>query len=248
MVLRLYLFFVSSEAAPVGVESTSLTIWRLWHMFAKAGPVLCLKISFTLWKLWIMLFIHSISWTHNRPSWCLKCLWLILTFSKMKAVLLFHSSHVVLERRVSWMPGNVNECQTHPPVLCLRQSTLQTPSTVPPVCGWPWPRSRRGTWEINRAGLLTQQVPRLPSTHPGPICQLASCSTEPWQQGTTSPARLHYACQMGWELDSNSHYGGREWRENEAGREAEEEGRNVCVGGKVMVFVFIYVASYYILM
>ncbi|KAK9522378.1 hypothetical protein VZT92_018846 [Zoarces viviparus] len=58
-------------------------------------------------------------------------------------------------------------------------------------------RSHWGTWEINWAGLLTQQVPRLPSTHPGPICQLASCSTEPWQQGTASPARLHYACQMG---------------------------------------------------
>lgn len=153
------------------------------------------------------------------------------------------------------MPGNVNECQTHPPVFCPRQSTLQTSSTVPSVCGWPWPRSRRGTWEINWAGLLTQQVPRLPSTHPGPICQLASCSTEPWQQGTTSPARLHYACQMGWELDSNSHHGRREWREIEAGREVEDEengGGRKCVWGgggeKVMVFVFIYVASYYILM
>lgn len=85
-------------------------------------------------------------------------------------------------------------------------------------------------------GLLTQQVPRLPSTHPGPICQLASCSTEPWQQGTASLARLHYACQMGWELDSNSHHGGREWRGiEEGGRErggrGERGGGRKCVGG-----------------
>lgn len=78
-----------------------------------------------------------------------------------------------------------------------RRSALQTPSAAPSVWGWPWPRSRRGTWEINWAGFLAQQVSRLSSTHPGPICQLASCSTEPWQQGTASPARLHYACQMG---------------------------------------------------
>lgn len=97
-------------------------------------------------------------------------------------------------------------------------------------------RSHWGTWEINWAGFLTQQVPRLPSTHPGPICQLASCSTEPWQQGTTSPARLHYACQMGRELDSNSHHGVREWREiEEGGRErggAEKGRREGSCGGR----------------
>lgn len=137
----------------------------------------------------------------------------------------------------------------------LLPTTIHTPdpSTVPSACGWPWPRSHQGTWEINWAGLLTQQVPRLPSTHPGPICQLASCSTEPWQQGTTSPACLHYACQMGWELDSNSHHGVREWREiEEGGRERGGGGKGrreeICEGKKVMVFVFIYVASYYILM
>ena len=147
------------------------------------------------------------------------------------------------------MPGNVNECQPHPPVFFPQPSTLQTRSAVPSACAWPWPRSHRGTWEINWAGLLTQQAPRLPSTHPGPICQLASCSAEPWQQGTTNPARLHYACQMGWELDSNSHHGGRVCREIEErggrGRGRREES---CGGKKVMVFVFIYVASYYILM
>lgn len=126
------------------------------------------------------------------------------------------------------MPGNVNECQTHPPVFCPQPSTLQTPSTAPSACGWPWPRSHQGTWEINWAGLLAQQVPRLPSTHPGPICQLASCSAEPWQQGTASPARLHYACQMGWELDSNSHHGGREWRDwGERWQRRREEGRKL---------------------
>lgn len=115
-----------------------------------------------------------------------------------------------------------------------RRSTLQTPTTAPSVWGWPWPRSRRGTWEINWAGLLTQQVSRLSSTHPGPICQLASCSTEPWQQGTAGPARLHYACQMGWELDSNSHHGGgrgSEEREREMEEEESRWGRK-CVRGR----------------
>lgn len=141
------------------------------------------------------------------------------------------------------MSGNVNDCQNLPPVFYPQPSTLQTPSTVPSVCGWPWPRSHWGTWEINWAGLLTQQVPRLPSTHRGPICQLASCSAEPWQQGTASPARLHYACQMGWELDSNSHHGGREWREiGEGGRERggwekREEGRKLW-GEESNVFCF----------
>lgn len=151
------------------------------------------------------------------------------------------------------MSGNVNDRQTHPLVFYPKPSTLQTLSTVPSVCGWPWPRSHWGTWEINWASLLTQQVLRLPSTHRSPICQLASCSAEPWQQGTASPARLHYACQMGWELDSNSHHGEREWREiGKGGRERGGWGKRrreeSCGGKKVMVFVFIYVASYYILM
>lgn len=140
--------------------------------------------------------------------------------------------------RCKWMPDSPT-----------RQSTLQTPSTVPSVCGWPWPRTRRGTCEINWAGLLTQQVSQLPSTHIGPVCQLASYSTEPWQRGTASPPRLHHACQMGWELDSNSHHGvERDWGREKSGKQRRVE-MCVCGGGeKVMVFVFIYVASYYILM
>lgn len=93
------------------------------------------------------------------PSW-LRCdpltdwwSFMVLAVFKMKVIFLFHSLKVVLDGGVSKMPGNVNECQTHPPVFCPRQSTLQTPSTVPSVCGWPWPRSRRGTWEINWARL-----------------------------------------------------------------------------------------------
>lgn len=106
-------------------------------------------------------------------------------------------------------PGNVNEpCKKKKPAASLpppsRPSTLLQTATPPPplallssALGLGSPRSRRGTWEINWAGWPAQQVPRLPSTHPGPICQPASCSSEPRQQGTTSPARLHYACQMG---------------------------------------------------
>lgn len=110
-------------------------------------------------------------------------------------------------------------------VFCPRPFTQQTTRIcVLSACARPWPRSHRGTQEINWAGLLTQQVPQLPSTHPGPICQLTSCSAEPWQQGTTSPARLHYACQMGWELDSNSHYGGTEGREIEEGERERGDG------------------------
>lgn len=145
-------------------------------------------------------------------------------------------SLLTLDSKVSKMPNNVNEWHIRPVVICPQLSALQTPCSVPSACGWPWPRSHRGTWEINWAGLFTQQVSRLPFTHPGPICQLTSCSAEPWQQGTTSPARLHYACQMGWELDSNSHQWGRESREieREEGREVVEEkgGGKKVVGGR----------------
>lgn len=147
------------------------------------------------------------------------------------------------KRKLNSWKCTVYGCHTQPPVSCPRQSTLQTPSAVSSVRAWPWPRSRQRTWEINWAGLLTQQVPWLPSTHPSPICQLASCSAEPWQQGTATPARLHYACQMGWELDSNSHHGGRERREIEPAREMEEEeneGGRKCGGGEKKWFLFSF--------
>lgn len=121
-------------------------------------------------------------------------------------------------------------------------STLRPHALPPPACVRHCPRSCWGTWEINWADLFTQQVLRLPSTHPGPICQLTSCSVEPWQQGIASPTRLHYACQMGWELDSNTHHGEgveRDWR----GREGADGGKR---RGKMMqreesnVFLFSF--------
>ncbi|KAI9534352.1 hypothetical protein NQZ68_014764 [Dissostichus eleginoides] len=90
------------------------------------------------------------------------------------------------------MPGNVNERQTHPPVFC--------PANIPILpLHPPYPQRVVGlgpdhTGAHGRLTGLAYSLSRFPDSPPLSPAQSAS---EPRQQGTASPARLHYACQMG---------------------------------------------------
>lgn len=98
MVLRHYLSFVSSEAAPVGVESTSLTICILWHtvclpkldLCSICENIFCMLFTFgkISQKLWIKvsirnMYIFNICVTCSCLVWftSLCPLWLLAQFT-----------------------------------------------------------------------------------------------------------------------------------------------------------------------
>lgn len=120
----------------------------------------------------------------------------------------------------------------------------QNRAPVCPQCeAGPRPRAGPDMWEINRVGLLSQRVCWTPLSPVWPNLPASLLLRRAVAAGRLSTSRLHYACQMGWELDSNSHRGregggereremergGRWRRKREEGNKREEgEGNGFC--------------------